>query len=71
MCTLKQQSNGLLYTGRKRERERESILTAHQHKTDHSVPFEVKMKANGIIHPSIYLKSGNKAHRTGTIQRKT
>jgi len=33
-----------------RETERESrFLTAHQHKTGHSVPFEVKIKANGII----------------------
>jgi len=30
--------------------ERESrFLMAHQHKTGHSVPFEVKIKANGII----------------------
>ena len=33
-----------------RERERESrFLTAHQHKTGHSVPFEVKIKAIWII----------------------
>ena len=32
------------------ERERESrFLTAHQHKTGHSVPFEVKIKAIWII----------------------
>ena len=35
---------------RQRERERESrFLTAHQHKTGHSVPFEVKIKAIWII----------------------
>ena len=35
---------------RERERERESrFLTAHQHKTGHSVPFEVKIKAIWII----------------------
>jgi len=35
---------------RERERERESRFSmAHQHKKGHSVPFEVKIKANGII----------------------
>jgi len=29
------------------------------------------LKQHHLIHPSIYLKSGNKAHRTGAIQRKS
>jgi len=38
------------YRERERERERESrFLTAHQHKTGHSVPIEVKIKAIWII----------------------
>jgi len=37
-------------TEREKERERESrFLTAHQHKTGHSVPFKVKIKAIWII----------------------
>jgi len=34
------------------------------------LPLFAHFEAGLSIHPSIYLKSGNKAHRTGTIQRK-
>jgi len=36
-------------TERERERVGSLFLTAHQHKTGHSVPFEVKIKAIWII----------------------
>ena len=37
-------------TERERERQRESrFLMAHQHKTNHSVPIELKIKAIWII----------------------
>jgi len=36
-------------------------------KTTLDIPKQVRIPS---IHPSIYLKSGSKAHRTGTIQQK-
>ena len=42
--------SGVTERERERERQRESrFITAHQHKTGHSVPIELKIKAIWII----------------------